>query len=91
MTAIYREGAHIDWTEIMKARHSVRRFTEEPLREEAIAAIRAEIDARNQKSGLHMQLIPDEPEAFQAEKSHYGSFEGCKNYLAGSCFGVRQG
>ena len=76
------QGAPMDWMEIMKARHSVRRFTEEPLREEAIAAIRAEIDACNRESGLHIQLILEEPEAFQAEKPHYGSFEGCKNYLA---------
>ena len=43
------QGAPMDWMEIMKARHSVRRFTEEPLREEAIAAIRAEIDAWKEK------------------------------------------
>ena len=72
----------MDWMEIMKARHSVRRFTEAPLREDAVAAIRAELDACNRGSGLNMQLILEEPEAFQAEKPHYGSFEGCKNYLA---------
>ena len=72
----------MDWMEIMKVRHSVRRFTDRPLSEEAVTAIRAEIDACNRESGLRMQLILEEPEAFQAEKPHYGSFEGCINYLA---------
>ena len=72
----------MDWWEIMRQRHSVRRYTDRPLTPEAVAAIRAEIDACNRESGLHIQLVLEEPQAFRAEKPHYGSFEGCKNYLA---------
>jgi nitroreductase len=72
----------MDWLELMRARHSVRRFLDKPLEGAAVEAIQAEIDACNRESGLHIQLILNEPEAFRAEKAHYGSFEGCKNYLA---------
>ena len=52
--------------ELMKARHSVRRFTDQPLDTAAVTALQAEIDACNRESGLHIQLITNEPEAFQA-------------------------
>ena len=68
--------------ELMKARHSVRRFTDKPLETDTVSALNAEIDACNAESGLHIQLITNEPEAFQAGKPTYGQFKGCKNYLA---------
>ena len=71
----------MDAMEIMKARHSVRRFTDEPLDADTTAALRAEIGECNKESGLHMQLVTDEPEAFQAQKPSYGQFKGCRNYL----------
>ena len=72
----------MDHFELMRARHSVRQFLDEPLAQEAVEAIRAEIGACNREGGLHIQLITDEPEAFQGNKPHYGSFSGCRNYLA---------
>lgn len=68
--------------ELMQARHSVRRFLDKPLDAETVKALQAEVDACNQESGLHIQLVTNEPEAFQAEKPSYGQFKGCKNYLA---------
>ena len=50
--------------ELMKARHSVRHFIDRPLDAETIDALQAEIDACNAESGMHIQLITDEPEAF---------------------------
>ena len=72
----------MDSMELMRARHSVRRFTDRALDADAVAALQEEIAACNAESGLHLQLITDEPEAFQAEKPHYGMFRGCRNYLA---------
>ena len=72
----------MDTLELMKSRHSVRRFTDKHLDTETIAALNAEIDACNIESGLHIQLITNEPEAFQAGKPTYGQFKGCRNYLA---------
>ena len=72
----------MDQLEIMKARHSVRRFTDRPLDAEAADALRREIEACNKESGMHFQLITDEPEAFGAGKPSYGQIRGCRNYIA---------
>lgn len=68
--------------EQMKQRHSVRQFIDKSLEADAVAALNQEIDACNKESGMHIQLITNEPEAFQAGKPSYGQFKGCKNYLA---------
>ena len=68
--------------ELMKRRHSVRQFTDKPLDAEAVEILQREIAQVNKESGMHIQLITEEPEAFQAGKPTYGQFKGCKNYLA---------
>lgn len=68
--------------EAIKARHSVRQFIDKPLDKEAVSILNSEIDICNKESGLNIQLITNEPEAFQAGKASYGQFKGCKNYLA---------
>lgn len=77
----------MDILELMKARHSVRRYTDKKIEGEVKAALEAEIEVCNKESGLHLQLVTDEPEAFQAGKTHYGQFAGCKNYFA--CVGPK--
>ncbi len=67
--------------EIIKLRHSVRCFTDKPLESETVRLLQQEIKKCNKESGLHIQLITNEPEAFQAEKPSYGQFKGCRNYL----------
>lgn len=71
----------MDTMELMKARHSVRQFTDRPLEEAAVTALRSEIEACNREGGLHIRLVTNEPEAFQAGKTGYGQFKGCRNYL----------
>ena len=44
--------------------------------------MRAEIDACNHESGLHIQLVTDEPKAFDGFMAHYGKFSGVRNYIA---------
>lgn len=34
------------------------------------------------ESGLHMQLVLDEPKGFDGFMAHYGKFSGVKNYIA---------
>ena len=68
--------------EAMQQRHSVRHFTDKPLDKDAVISLQQEIDACNKESGLHIQLITNEPEAFQAGQPTYGQFKGCRNYLA---------
>lgn len=68
-------------TEAMNARHSVRQYTDKPLGTEVIAALEKEINACNQESGLHIQLVTNEPKAFDSFMAHYGKFSGVKNYI----------
>ncbi len=67
--------------EIIKQRHSVRHFTDKALDEGIIKTLQQEIDACNHEGGMNIQLITNEPEAFQAGKPTYGQFKGCRNYL----------
>lgn len=68
--------------EAMKERHSVRQYTDQPLDEEVIRLLTEEIDACNQESGLHIQLVKNEPKAFDSFMAHYGKFSGVTNYIA---------
>ena len=67
--------------EAMKARHSVRQYTGQPLGKEEIQALQKEIDACNRESGLHIQLVTNEPKAFDGFMAHYGKFSGVTNYI----------
>ncbi|MEE8885018.1 MAG: nitroreductase family protein [Eubacteriales bacterium] len=71
----------MDLMEAMKNRHSVRQFTDKPLDADAVAALQKETERINQESGLHIQLITNEPDAFDAGSPSYGSFQGCRNYF----------
>ena len=53
--------------EAIRARHSVRQYLNKPLKLDGLAALRAEVDACNRESGLHIQLVTNGPEAFEAE------------------------
>ncbi|MDR1928080.1 MAG: nitroreductase [Oscillospiraceae bacterium] len=66
----------------MKARHSVRQYTSQPIEREKIDALNACIAACNADSGLHIQLITNEPQAFSNFLAHYGSFKNVTNYIA---------
>lgn len=66
--------------EAIKARHSVRSYDGRPLSSELKSAIEAQIAVLNGASGLHMQIVTDEPRAFKGFAS-YGSFKGVTNYI----------
>lgn len=68
--------------EAIRRRHSVRQYTDRPIPAEVLAELEAEAAACNREGGLHMQLVSNEPEAFQGIMAHYGSFRGVRNYLA---------
>ena len=70
-----------DILDIMRKRHSVRRFRNEPLAKDIADKLTEMIANVNRESGLSVKLFVDEPEAFKASKPHYGSFSGCRNYL----------
>lgn len=68
--------------EVMKLRHSVRQYKNTPLETELISALQSEIDVCNRESGLHIQLVTNEPKAFDSFMAHYGKFSGVTNYIA---------
>lgn len=68
--------------EAMSARHSVRQYVDKPLDASLIAALRQEIDLCNRESGLHIQLVTHEPNAFGGMMARYGKFSGVSNYIA---------
>ena len=68
--------------EAMRARHSVRRYQDRPIEPEKIDRLAREVDRCNAEGGLHIQLVTDEPKAFDGFMAHYGSFSGVRNYFA---------
>lgn len=68
--------------EAMTERHSVRSYKNIPLNAEVISTMREEIAECNNESGLHIQLVTDEPKAFDSFMAHYGKFSGVTNYIA---------
>lgn len=68
--------------EAIKKRHSVRNYLNRKIDEELVAKLQSEIDTCNQESGLHIQMVIDEPKAFGGFMAHYGKFSGVQNYIA---------
>ncbi len=72
----------MDIMQAMKERHSVRQYTDRPIDSQVINALQAEIDNCNKQADLHIQLVTNEPKAFDSFMAHYGKFSGVKNYIA---------
>ena len=66
----------------IKARHAVRKYTDRPIEAEKIASLRAATETLNAESGLHLQLVLDEPKAFSSGILKYGAISGVRNYFA---------
>ena len=67
---------------IMKQRHSVRQYLDKEIDEKIIQILQKEIDLCNKESGLHIQLMTQEKNAFNSMMAHYGQFKGVNNYFA---------
>ena len=72
----------MDIIEAIKARHSVRAYTDRVINPDIITELKKESAAINAESGLHMQIIENEPKAFGGLMSRYGKFENVRNYIA---------
>ncbi len=68
--------------EAIKHRHSIRQYTDAPIEEEKLSEIEHEISICNKLSGLHMQLVTNDSEAFDGFMAHYGHFKNVRNYVA---------
>ncbi len=68
--------------ELMKARHSVRQYTNQPIEQEKREVLNTLVERLNQEHGLHVQICYDESECFDSAMAHYGKFEGVQNYIS---------
>jgi len=71
--------------EAIRARHSVRQYTEKPIEAEKIQQLQDLIDECNREGRLHIQLVTDEPKAFANGIAHYSKFRDVRNYIAMIC------
>ena len=67
--------------EAIEARHSVRAYKDQPLSEEIVKLLEDELVKLNNEGQLHIQLICNEPKAFQGTMAKYGKFRNANNYL----------
>ena len=67
--------------EAIETRHSVRAYKDLPLSEEIVKLLEDELVKLNHEGQLHIQLICNEPKAFQGTMAKYGKFRNANNYL----------
>lgn len=68
--------------EAIRERHSVRSYKDVKISGEVKSELTEFIGKCNKESGLNIQLVTDEPKAFDGFMAHYGKFSGVKNYIA---------
>ena len=67
--------------EAIVARHSVRQYQEKAIDTAVVGRLNDEIALCNREGGLHIQLVLNEPQAFNGGMVKYGNFRGVHNYL----------
>ena len=73
----------MDIIDAIRSRHSVRHYTDKNIEPEKLEKILFLVKEYNQESGLHIQLVTDEPRSFgESLLARYGKFSGVKNYFA---------
>ena len=68
--------------DLIRRRHSVRQYLDQPIPKDIRKELDACADELNKTGNLHMQIIYDEPVCFSSRMAHYGRFENAKNYIA---------
>lgn len=68
--------------EIMEQRHSVRQYSEQAIEQEKRLILDSLAEEINKETGMHIQIIYDEPKCFDSFMAHYGKFSGVRNYIA---------
>ena len=67
--------------EAIEGRHSVRAYKNQPLTEDIVKVLEEQIVALNHEGNLHIQLIQNEPRAFQGTLAKYGKFRNVTSYM----------
>ena len=66
--------------EAIEARHSVRKYKDQPIPDGILEILQDKIREINEVGNLHVQLVTEEPKAYKGIMA-YGSFSGVKNYF----------
>jgi len=73
----------MDLIEAIKIRHSVRHYLDKSIETDKIKYMQQLVEEYNAQSGLHIQLITNEPRSFgESLLARYGKFSGVTNYFA---------
>lgn len=71
----------MDILELMKTRHSVRRYEAKAIEAPKQAALTALAEECSAESGLHIQMVYEEPKCFGTLLSKALTFRNCTNYI----------
>lgn len=72
----------MDTLQLMKARHSVRQYTEQKIEGETLEKLKKSLSSASAQSGLKFELFLDEPCAFDCTLSKKTGFKNAVNYIA---------
>lgn len=72
----------MDLWEAIQSRHSVREYNTRPVEPEVLNELQAMADQFNAEADLHIQLIRDQPEAFQSLMAKFRHFKNVRHYFA---------
>lgn len=72
----------MDTLRALELRHAVRSYTDQPLSGDVLATLQKLVKEVNKEGGLHIQLVLDQPKAFDSFLAHYGKFHNVQNYFA---------
>ena len=78
---IYSKRWNMEIIEAIRQRHSLRQYYDLAIDLNIIKKLQEEINICNKESGLNIQLITNEPEAFNSLLAHYGQFTNVKTIL----------
>lgn len=72
----------MDLKDAIKNRHSVRSYDDRKIEGDLLLKLKSEIEECNRESGLRIQLVTDNLDAFGGFMARYGKFINVKNYIA---------
>ena len=71
----------MDLFQAMQDRHSVRSYQDRPIEGETKEKLQSFLAQCSRESGLHLQLVLNEPGAFSGLMARYGRFSGVRDYI----------
>lgn len=68
--------------EAMEKRHSVRSYLSTPIPQDILLTLKQAVKEYASAAKMRIQLVTEEPDAFNGFLAHYGHFVGVRNYIA---------